>query len=109
MNSAFFLISIFIAFMLLKYFLGKRLDRHRKPTEDELLCTLALDQGSSVYDIFKIAGDEWACSDTKIENDFTNYLNTADIPPYVRQHLRSQTISRNTICQERPQQPFGTA
>jgi hypothetical protein len=58
--------------------------------EEGDLSDVAFSRGCSVYALFEQAGDVWPFSKDRIKNDFNVYLNTGDIPGYVRQYVRSQ-------------------
>ena len=98
---------VFLAFVVFKYRLGKQMHRHYQPTEEELLSAMALERECSVYAIFMDAGKQWAYSEEKIDNDFDHYLQTTDIPLYVRQLLRNQPPSKQAVKQSNPPLPLG--
>ena len=98
---------VFLAFVFFKYRLGKQMDKDYMPTEEELLCAMALERGCSVYAIFMDAGKQWAFSTEKIDNDFDHYLQTTDIPLYVRQLIRNRPPSKQAVKQSNPPLPLG--
>ena len=107
MIEAFFLVAILAVYIGLRLCLGRYLHNHHTPTTDELLCALALERGCSVYNIFKVAGKDWSYSDARIEGDFDRYLQTTDIPLYVRQFLRNQPPSHPPDDQHHAPLPLG--
>lgn len=106
MINSLFLIAAFLVFILARYLLGGYFHRRHDPTDDELLCALALRRDCSVYDIFKDAGNDWNFTDIRIDRDFDIYLKTNDIPLYVRQLLRSLPASRHAPSRQQPNPPF---
>ena len=44
--------------------------------------------GTSAYDIFRIAAEEWRVSADRIDRDFNRYLSTLSIPYYVKDFVR---------------------
>ena len=99
------IIGLFLGFTLTKVILGRRMHHHHKPDDEELLYALAQERNCSIYDIFNAAGKAWSCSATKIDQDFDIYLDTMDIPAYVRHFMRQQPPSEETVRQDRPRMP----
>ncbi len=76
----------------LKIFLERRLAPLDVVGEDGDLSDVAFSTGCSVHALFQQAGDVWPFSKNRIENDFKTYLNTGEIPGYVRQFIKSQPV-----------------
>ena len=76
----------------LKIFLERRLAPLGVVGEDGDLSDVAFSTGCSVHALFQQAGDVWPFSKNRIENDFKTYLNTGEIPGYVRQFIKSQPV-----------------
>ena len=90
-----FLTAVFVALIAVKAIIERRAYSHHQPDDGELLCALALDRGCSVYEIFEVAGRAWSCSTGRIDHDFDLYLDTLEIPAYVRHFLRKEPPSRD--------------
>lgn len=74
----------------LKIILERRLAPLDVIGEDGDLSDVAFSTGCSVHALFQQAGGVWPFSMDRIENDFKIYLNTGEIPGYVRQFVKSQ-------------------
>jgi len=90
MNSMIIFICLAVLYGALKIILERRLAPLDVVGEDGDLCDVAFSSGCSVYALFQQAGDVWPFSKDRIQNDFKNYLNTGDIPGYVRQFIKTQ-------------------
>jgi len=70
----------------------RRLDKYwanKTPLSDEeRLWNHARHQGISEHDIFKRAADGWSLDAQTADADFKDYLQSGDIPHYVRDYLR---------------------
>ena len=97
------LIIFFVALIAIKAIAERREYSHHQPDDEELLCALAVERGCSVYEIFKVAGSAWSCSPDRIDHDFDMYLDTLEIPAYVRHLLRKEPPSHDAAhpCESR--------
>ena len=96
MTSMIIFICLAVLYGALKIILEKRLAPLDAVGEDQDLSDVAFSSGCSVYALFLRAGDAWPFSKDRIKSDFTIYLNTGDIPGYVRQFVKSQpTLARD--------------
>lgn len=86
------LIFIFLAVLYggLKIYFERRLAPLDVLGDEGDLADVAFASGCSVYDLFQQAGQHWRFSQAKIESDFKTYLNSDDIPGYVRQYIKAQ-------------------
>jgi hypothetical protein len=98
-----FLMTVFVALIAIKAIVEKRAYSHHQPDDEELLCALALELGCSAYKIFKVGGRAWSCSSDRIDHDFDIYLDTLEIPAYVRHFLRKVPPSHDAVhpCESR--------
>ena len=98
-----FLITVFVALIVIKAIVERHEFRNHQPDDEELLRALALDRSCSAYEIFKVAGSAWSCSSHRIDHDFDIYLDTLEIPAYVRHFLRNDPPSRDVAhpCESR--------
>ena len=101
-----FLITTFVALIAIKAIVERREYRHHQPDDEELLRALALERGCSAYEIFEVAGSAWSCSHDRIDHDFDTYLDTLEIPSYVRHLLRSQPPSHGAAHQGESRMPL---
>lgn len=62
-----------------------------KRSDDDLLFDCARGLGCSEYDIFCKSGEKWNFSDSKIQEDFRNYLLRNELPFYVRDFLKNKS------------------
>ena len=100
------IIGLFLAFTVIKVVLSRRM-HHQVTTDDEdLLYAMTLEHDCSIYDIFKAAGKAWSCSPDRVDRDFDTYLDTMDIPAYVRHFMRQQPPSEDNLRQDRPRMPY---
>ena len=90
MTSMLIFICLAVLYGGLKIILERRLAPLDVLGTDGDLKDVAFANGCSVYDLFKRANQDWHFSQTKIENDFKNYLNRGDIPGYVRLYIQAQ-------------------
>jgi hypothetical protein len=96
MTSMIVFICLAILYGALKIILEKHLAPLDAVGEDQDLSDVAFSSGCSVYELFQRAGNVWPFSKDRIKNDFKIYLNTGDIPGYVRQFVKSQpTLARD--------------
>ncbi len=96
MASMIIFICLALVYGALKIILERRLAPLDVLGEEGDLSDVAFATGSSVYMLFRRAGDVWPFSKARIENDFKIYLNTGDIPGYVRQFVKTQpTLTRD--------------
>ena len=102
------LVLAFLCLMLGKIYLSRHMQMLHQPTDEEMIYALTVEHGLSAYDIFQISGKQWTYSNSRIENDFSQYLKSCDIPPYVRQYLRSQPFSTKNLCQDHPPLHLGS-
>ena len=90
MTSMVIFISLAVLYGALKIILERRLAPLDVVGEEGDLSDAAFSNGCSVHALFQQAGDVWPFSKGRIENDFKIYLNTGEIPGYVRQFVKSQ-------------------
>ena len=87
-------IIIFVCLAILYGALKIMLERHLAPLdavgEEADLADVAFSRGWSVYTLFQQAAERWLFSGSRIDNDFKTYLNTGQIPGYVRLYLKEQ-------------------
>jgi len=81
----------------LGYFeLMRRIDRHwanRTPLSDEeRLWNHARNQGISEHEVFNRAAAGWSLGPQTADVDFKVYLQSGDLPHYVRDYLRKLTV-----------------
>lgn len=88
MSETILFIALALLFAALKVILDWRLAPLDAGGDEHRLDELAFAKKCSVYDIFQQAGEAWRFSDAKIDADFTRYVHTYFIPPYVRDYLR---------------------
>lgn len=91
MHSMIWFIAMAAIYAALKIILEKRLAPMEAADEDRDLADVAFASGCSVFALFQRAGAVWNFSRFKIENDFKAYLNTGQIPGYLRQYVRRQS------------------
>jgi len=91
MNAMIIFIFLAVLYGALKIILERRLAPLDVVGEDRDLSDVAFSSGCSVYSLFQQAGDVWPFPKDRIKNDFKIYLNTGDIPGYVRQFVKSQS------------------
>jgi hypothetical protein len=89
MINALLLLTIAVAYTLFMLLVEKRAKSDTPLSDDEVLATLAVEIGCSIYDLFGEAGKHWNATPEKILQDFNHYLKTNHLPPYMRQFLRS--------------------
>jgi hypothetical protein len=91
------LISLFILIglvmfgtMLYKAFVRlPRMIKNDKPVPMEFyLFKISRVTGNSEYDIFCKSAEDWPVSKAKIDQDFTTYLQSQDVPYYVNDFVR---------------------
>ena len=78
-------------YAVLKIVLEKRLAPLEAAGEDRDLADVAFARGCSVFALFQRAGEKWNFSKFKVENDFKDYVNSGQIPGYLRQYVRQQS------------------
>ena len=82
-----FPLAVFLYFQLLRYF--DNLYFAGKPlTTEEYLAWLAGLSQKSEYDLFFVSAEEWHIPDTKIKEDFKDYLRDGVVPYYVEDFVR---------------------
>lgn len=81
--------------LLVMYWVDRRRLRKRPVTDEEMLSSIALSRGSSVYRIFQHAGEVWAFPAGRVEEDFRTYLTRGTIPHYVRDFIRKEIDPRD--------------
>ncbi len=94
MISAFVLMGVALACILLKMHVERRRAPQRDASDAARLNLLAFERRTSVYSLFKEAGRVWSFSTSKIEQDFNRYLRKGDIPNYVGRYLRREPSPR---------------
>jgi hypothetical protein len=92
MTTMIIFICLAVIYGALKIFLERRLAPLDVIGEDGDLSDVAFSAGCSVHSLFQEAGGVWPFSRERIENDFKTYLNTGEIPGYVRQFIKSQPV-----------------
>lgn len=100
MINAVIIFGFALAYALLKIYLEKRLGPLDDVGDDRHMADLAFACGCSVYDLFRLAGDQWNFSDGKMASDFRLYLKTNQIPPYVSNYVRHHRFKRNRTYQQ---------
>ena len=88
-------ILIFVAAAAVYALALRTLQRRRQklapPSHEETeLSRIALEQGVSEYDLFHKAAGPWRIPESRVEADFTAYLNDLTLPHYVRDFVRKQ-------------------
>jgi hypothetical protein len=101
-----FLITVFVALIAVKAVVERREYSNHQPDDEELLCALAMERGCSTYDIFEVAGRAWSCSSDRIDHDFDVYLDTLEIPAYVRHFLRKDPPSADAAHPRESRMPL---
>jgi hypothetical protein len=98
-----FLITVFLAYFVIKVIFEKREYSHHQPDDEDLLRALAMERGCSAYELFEVAGRAWSCSSDRVDHDFDIYLDTLEIPAYVRHFLRKEPPSPDAahLCESR--------
>lgn len=94
MTAMIVFIFLAVVYAALKVVLERRLAHLDVVGEDGDLADVAFSSGCSVYTLFQRAGDVWQFSRAKVENDFKRYLNTGDIPGYVRLFIKDQPLAK---------------
>jgi len=83
----------------------KRYAKNRLVSDDEYLSCLAMVRQCSAYDIFRLAGDVWNFSNSKIDGDFGSYLRGGGIPHYVatfaRKNVRPEDLKVHSAFMKR--------
>jgi hypothetical protein len=94
-NAVLLIMLVAAYFAALAYF-NKAYCKNAFISNDEYLASLAMVRKCSVYDLFRCSGADWKFSNSKIENDFSAYLKTGQIPQYVvtyvRQNIRPEDV-----------------
>lgn len=79
--------------------------RSRKPaTDGECLARMARKRGCGEFDIFRASTENWNIPESKIEDDFRDYLLRGWLPYYVRDYIRR---NKTEIANGGPQFPAG--
>lgn len=94
MTSMIVFICLAAVYAVMKVVLEKRLAPLETLGEEGDLSDVAFSTGCSVYTLFQRAGEMWQFSHNKVENDFKSYLNTGDIPGYVRLFIKEQPVKK---------------
>ena len=100
MTSALIFIILTIVFAWAKIVLEKRLAPMDASGVDRHLSDVAFTIGCSVYDLFENAGAELHFSQTKIDQDFKNYLRNNQTPPYVDAYVQRLGCPREATYQK---------
>lgn len=100
MSTAIIFIGLALVFGLGKVILEKRLAHLDAGGDDRRLGDLAFAMGCSTYDLFVQAGAVWNFSKTKIDADFSDYVNLERIPPYVRDYLNKNQLANDQTYQK---------
>jgi hypothetical protein len=80
-------VAAFVGVTALRLYLGRRAARGERSDEERLVET-ALLRGMSEYELFSEAARTWGIAEHRVEEDFKRYLHRAEIPFYVRDHLK---------------------
>ncbi|MGA6927623.1 MAG: hypothetical protein WBY88_18180 [Desulfosarcina sp.] len=94
MTSMIVFICLAAVYAVMKVALEKRLAPLETLGEEGDLSDVAFSTGCSVYTLFQRAGEMWQFSRSKVENDFKSYLNTGEIPGYVRLFIKEQPANK---------------
>jgi hypothetical protein len=86
--DASFFIVLTVAYFAFQAFTGKRFAERRIYSDDDYLSCLAMMRKCSAYDVFRLAGDVWSFSRSKVDFDFGSYLKGGRIPHYVATFAR---------------------
>ena len=73
--------------------MARREERPQSMTDDVFLSRLALQQGTSEYQLFHQAAADWNVSEHRVEDDFKIYLTQGRMPHYVRDFVRRKRQS----------------
>ena len=68
--------------------IGKKVEGERMLSMQEYIYKIARVTGHSEYDVFCKSAEDWPVSQSKIEQDFTRYLQQQDVPHYVNDFVR---------------------
>jgi hypothetical protein len=88
-----------LIYAVLKIYLEKRLAPLDDVGDERHLADLAFACGCSVFDVFRMAGEQWNFSDQKVNADFRHYLKASQVPPYVSTYVRRHRFHRNRTYQ----------
>jgi hypothetical protein len=94
MNEMVVFICLAVCYGALKIILERYLAPLDTAGDNQDLSDVAFSTGCSVFRLFQRAGDEWHFSNAKVGSDFKTYLNTGDIPGYVRMFIKQQPIQK---------------
>ena len=94
MNEMVVFTCLAVLYAALKIILERYLAPLDTVGDNQDLSDVAFSIGCSVFTLFKRAGDEWHFSNAKIDHDFKSYLNTGDIPGYVRMFVKQQPAQK---------------
>lgn len=103
-DASLFVILTAIYFAVQTY-ASKRYAKNRIVSDDEYLSCLAMVRQCSAYDVFRLAGDVWNFSNSKIDGDFGSYLRNGGIPHYVatfaKKNVRPEDLKMHSALMKR--------
>ena len=84
-------IAITLVYLFIKLYFKKRAASTPVLSDNERLTNLALSRDQSVYEIFHCAASTWTIPDQDVRGHFKQYVQSGDLPHYVRDFLRRES------------------
>jgi crotonobetainyl-CoA:carnitine CoA-transferase CaiB-like acyl-CoA transferase len=89
-----------VFYLILKRYLDQRIIKKKPSSDEDWLAGIALQRKCSEFDVFQCAGAQWRIAATQIAKDFKHFLNTAEMPHYVRDYVRKHRPDRNPAVRD---------